>query len=817
MSNDFDLVNCGSVDVRHEQNRINYRHSIDSANKSIYLHENENFEILNPLSFQDSNRRSSKMSFGKAFRDKQTDFQAANSRIHPRTPLERKKFERVFRLRNKDSNNFSPSSNEGQFCRSVTSNIQDIDANSPDPFHRYSRRILGASMKTPSRTPKRIDTLEQQSSPWPWSNRSKPVLECLGPKSSQQSLTTSGVVKSGILKMKRKMTMGWSKKYMILCNVCSLDDIQLIHSQLFEIQPTLHQTNFEDSILTEIFGKIALAGLFRTPIVIVMNGIHKIDKETFLFPLSDIVKILDEHDLKSACAFSIHLRNWVELKFAAESSIEYQSWISDLRSCISPIFDRPRNLNTTQLKTSDIAIPSSSIPVQDEDCEHTFIPKHMRNENISASSFVNIDNQIERPGAPEPPSSEKAFNEELMEIESSNSTTATSLSNLPADSYYGVSVISPPDLNYSEAKIFPSPNSQYRSSISSMSANINGSDTPTPNTIAKKKFGKFGCPPSTSVYPDHLNPAIPNSPTVTRAKLPWENGILTNENPNRFFEKPSFLPQEITDYHPTDILSVTSTKKFPTRSTTAPPPSPVSVTSTATREKELFDDSDYHSSDEDTDKMQSIIKNSEQEVQKLIYQDQKAESDISDICSDEADSILESLEASDDLTTNTCDLESLEHIERLLKHGRRSCSDLSFLSTSDDSVDSEMEEEIKIDISAMDEPQIRSSYQLDPTSSNVSDVSTHSDSSSKTALSSQTFQHNLPILSVWEGAQSLSQTRRERHVYFKETAKEPEKVREGSFDSLCSFASSISQNALTIDWNRGSVISLESQPGSQST
>ncbi|KAJ3128068.1 hypothetical protein HK098_005280 [Nowakowskiella sp. JEL0407] len=171
--------------------------------------------------------------------------------------------------------------------------------------------------------------------------RRKLSLESLGSSSSQ---IPRGILRKGFLKIHKKFG-GYSKKFILLCNVTSLDDVQNIYSNFYENQPTIDQIDFTDSNLTNLLGRITLAGLYRTPVVIVLNGIHKLDTSALFFPLSDIEK------LRSACSFTLQMRNRIrsDLKFQAESSTEYQGWIEAFHSAIAAINGRPRTMNSNEI------------------------------------------------------------------------------------------------------------------------------------------------------------------------------------------------------------------------------------------------------------------------------------------------------------------------------------------------------------------------------------------------------------------------------------------------------------------------------------
>ncbi|KAI8816823.1 uncharacterized protein EV422DRAFT_623102 [Fimicolochytrium jonesii] len=129
------------------------------------------------------------------------------------------------------------------------------------------------------------------------------------------------ILKSGHLQLKRS-PLAPSKKYVVLCAPLTVEDMHLVLSSVFKINPTKGM----DAKGMFCLGHIACAAVKGTPLLIVLDSKTATASPTFV-QFSDIQSISDETQLRSACNFAIHCNvKPYDYRFSCSSSTDYQEW-----------------------------------------------------------------------------------------------------------------------------------------------------------------------------------------------------------------------------------------------------------------------------------------------------------------------------------------------------------------------------------------------------------------------------------------------------------------------------------------------------------
>ncbi|KAI8811631.1 hypothetical protein BJ742DRAFT_851048 [Cladochytrium replicatum] len=174
-----------------------------------------------------------------------------------------------------------------------------------------------------------------------------------GPASPPDTMVSerpaTGIIRSGWLE--RKHFNGWKKSFLVLCNIRSMEDVYSVFDRLFEIQPMVAEVDFHDKHLCQLFGKITLSSLYKTPIFIIMTDPNRFDNCIFL-PMTEVGSFSDEtapnHE---ACHFALVARKPAEYtyKFKSPNSFDYQDWEDAIRSSFAVVCGRPRNMTPKHL------------------------------------------------------------------------------------------------------------------------------------------------------------------------------------------------------------------------------------------------------------------------------------------------------------------------------------------------------------------------------------------------------------------------------------------------------------------------------------
>ncbi|KAI8805602.1 hypothetical protein BJ742DRAFT_855740 [Cladochytrium replicatum] len=141
---------------------------------------------------------------------------------------------------------------------------------------------------------------------------------------------TSCFLKKGYLTHKRFPTVRTARRYVALVHPTSTADIQAVHDELMA-QDAGKSLAGEGKAAKEeglkVLGQIALAAVSGTPLLIIGSG------NRLFVHFSEVEAILDEDYLAVACHFNV-LTTKAELRFSADSSIEYQEWSVALRNAL---------------------------------------------------------------------------------------------------------------------------------------------------------------------------------------------------------------------------------------------------------------------------------------------------------------------------------------------------------------------------------------------------------------------------------------------------------------------------------------------------
>ncbi|KAI8807227.1 hypothetical protein BJ742DRAFT_813851 [Cladochytrium replicatum] len=163
---------------------------------------------------------------------------------------------------------------------------------------------------------------------------------------SAPAVKTSCFLKKGYLTHKRFPTVRTARRYVALVHPTSTADIQAVHDELIA-QDAGKSLAGEGKAAKEeglkVLGQIALAAVSGTPLLIIGSG------NRLFVHFSEVEAILDEDYLAVACHFNV-LTTKAELRFSADSSIDYQEWSVAIRNALDiarHVHEAPLPLSTT--------------------------------------------------------------------------------------------------------------------------------------------------------------------------------------------------------------------------------------------------------------------------------------------------------------------------------------------------------------------------------------------------------------------------------------------------------------------------------------
>ncbi|KAJ1547246.1 hypothetical protein HK096_003811 [Nowakowskiella sp. JEL0078] len=139
-------------------------------------------------------------------------------------------------------------------------------------------------------------------------------------------------LRRGILTQKRFPSVRTQRRLVMLCMPTSTDDLYVINNEIIAADESKLLSSDSKPARDEsikVLGQIALAAVSGTPILIIGTTSRQ------YIHFSDIEAILDEDYLANACNFHIVTSKSEVLRFSADSSVDYQLWISALRNALT--------------------------------------------------------------------------------------------------------------------------------------------------------------------------------------------------------------------------------------------------------------------------------------------------------------------------------------------------------------------------------------------------------------------------------------------------------------------------------------------------